>query len=352
MENDGIFAKRLRNARIMMGYSMDDLVNAMGNSVSKMTISKLEREKMGPSSSMVIALSSALKVPVDYFFRPFTVEVDSLRFLSAKVWLSAKEENALKEKISDAAERYLSIEEICNASVSFVSTVIYAITDEEDVKKAAAVFRHSWNLGKNGIVSVTDLLEEHGIKVMETLLPSSFDGMSAVVNGTVPVVVLNSAYSPERKRFTLSHELGHLALSFDSTLSKKKEEKLCNIFASELLLPEDVFRTVIGYSRTSISYEEMKALQIRYGISCDALMYKARVCGIITESKYRSFCSRRDSSPDFRAMVEKSCWLEEKSTRFRSLVFRALSDELITLSRASNLLGEDIESIREDFTVI
>ncbi len=124
MENSEIFSKRLRNARIMMGYPMDDLVSGMGNSVSKMTISKLEREKMGPSDSMVMALSSALKVPADYFFRPFTVETDSLRFLSSKSSLSAKEENALKGRISDMAERYLSIEVICNTSVPFVSPVI------------------------------------------------------------------------------------------------------------------------------------------------------------------------------------------------------------------------------------
>ncbi len=174
------------------------------------------------------------------------------------------------------------------------------------MKKAAAAFRRSWNLGNDGIVSVTDLPEENGIMVMETLLPSSFEEMSAVINSNIPVVVLNSTYSPERKRFTLCHELGHQALSYDSSLSEKKEENLCNIFASGLLLPESVFRTVIGYTRTSISREEMTAIQIRYGISIGALMYKAGKCGIITESRYRSFCRRRDSSPAFRTMIEKS----------------------------------------------
>ena len=66
MNANEIFARRLRNARVMAGYSMDDLVRKMGNSVSKMTISKLERQQIHPSSSIVMSLSDALRVSPDY----------------------------------------------------------------------------------------------------------------------------------------------------------------------------------------------------------------------------------------------------------------------------------------------
>ena len=42
MTQNEIFAQRLKNARVMKGYSMDELVAAMGNSLSKMAISKYE----------------------------------------------------------------------------------------------------------------------------------------------------------------------------------------------------------------------------------------------------------------------------------------------------------------------
>ena len=347
MKADEIFARRLRNARVMAGYSMDDLVREMGNSVSKMTISKLERQQIHPSSSIVMSLSDALRVSPDYFFRPFTVEINSIRFRSSERKMSAKEEKTLKNRISDMIEKYLAIEEICNASVSFVSPVSSVITDGDDARKAAETVRRAWKLGTDGIVSVVSLLEEKGIKVLETEAPLSFDGLSAVVNDDTRVVVLNSSHSPERRRFTACHELGHLVLAFDSSLSEKEEEKLCHVFASELLLPESVFRILIGTSRASLSYQEMKALQLRYGISCDALMYKAMDSGIISESKYRAFCMHRNSDTAFRTMVEKSYWPEDVSTRYSSLVFRALSDELITLSKAAELLGESEKSVRE-----
>ena len=68
MTQDEIFSQRLKNARIMKGFSMDELVAAMGNNLSKMTISKYEKCQLSPNSSVIISLSKALEQPVDYFF--------------------------------------------------------------------------------------------------------------------------------------------------------------------------------------------------------------------------------------------------------------------------------------------
>ena len=70
MNQKEIFAQRLKNARIMKGYSMDELVSAMGNNISKMSISKYEKCQLSPNSSVIISLSKALEQPVDYFFKP------------------------------------------------------------------------------------------------------------------------------------------------------------------------------------------------------------------------------------------------------------------------------------------
>ena len=109
MANLSIFSTRLKNARVMKGLSMDELCSAMGNIVSKMTISKYENGLLAPNSSVIIALSKALEQPIDYFFRPFTVQVDSMRFRK-KSTLPQKKENSLRETIADLMERYINIE--------------------------------------------------------------------------------------------------------------------------------------------------------------------------------------------------------------------------------------------------
>ena len=70
------FAKRLKQARVLKKISMDQLVQLIGGLVSKQAISKYESALMKPNSSVIVALSAALDVEPDYFFRPFNFDVD------------------------------------------------------------------------------------------------------------------------------------------------------------------------------------------------------------------------------------------------------------------------------------
>ena len=346
MTQNEIFAQRLKNARVMKGYSMDELVAAMGNSLSKMAISKYEKCQLSPSSSVLISLSKALGQPVDYFFRPFTMQIESVKFRKHKSKLAVKQEESIKQNISDMFERYITIEEICNASVKFISPFKKPVSSAEQVKEAALKLRDLWNIGNDGIINVIDLLEEHGIKVIEIAAPESFDGLSSMVNDAYPVIVLNKAFSSERKRFTALHELGHLILNFDDSVSEKDEEALCNLFANEMLILESMFRRIVGDSRREITYPELKAVQIHFGISCDALMYKAKTCGIISEPRYKSYCIQKNRNSAFKERIEQSYYPQEESNRFNRLVYNALSNELITISKAACLLHKSVEQVR------
>ena len=110
MEYKEIFAIRLKNARIMKGWSMDDLSNATNGIVSKMSISKYENRKDMPDSSVLIAFANALNLPVDYFLRPFTINIDSIKFRKRKSSLGIKKEKSIKVSIADYVERYIEIE--------------------------------------------------------------------------------------------------------------------------------------------------------------------------------------------------------------------------------------------------
>jgi hypothetical protein len=55
--------------------------------------------------------------------------------------------------------------------------------------------------------------------------------------------------SPERRRFTIAHELGHLIVGRSSPLGVRQSrevERLCDLFAAELLMPRPVFAEAIG----------------------------------------------------------------------------------------------------------
>ena len=331
---------------------MDELVSAMENKVSKMTISKYEKGQLSPNSSVLISLSKALGQPVDYFFRPLTISIESVKFRKRKSSLSVKQEKSIRESVSDLVERYVNIEEICNASIKFSSPFLQKVSSAEQIKENAIKLRKIWDIGADGIVNVIELLEEHGVKIMEIDAPNSFDGLSSLVNELYPVVILNKNYSSERKRFTALHELGDLIFSFDDSVSEDEEEKLCNLFASEMLILEDVFKSLVDSTRHDISYQELRAIQMQYGISCDALMYKAFNSNIITENRKRYYFINKNKNPKFKDMVEQSIYPDEVSNRFNRLVYKALSSEFITVSKAASLLNQSVEQVREDLALV
>ena len=352
MEVKEIFAQRLKSARVMKGYSMDELVVAMGNILSKMTISKYEKGQIAPNSTVLIALSNALEQPVDYFFRPIAIQVESIKFRKKKSRLTSKQENSIKENISDLVERYITIEEICNKTVPFESPFKKKISSPKQVKEAAIYLRNLWNIGFDGIVNVIDLLEEHGIKVVEIEAADSFDGLSSMVNEEYPVIVLNKNFQAERKRFTALHELGHILFSFRASVQEKEEESLCNLFANEMLILEQEFKRLVGDFRHDISYQELRSIQLQYGISCDALMYKAKDNGVISDQRYRTYYYQKSRSKEFKKLVERSLYPDERSNRFNSLVYNALSNELITVSKAASLLNQSVEQVRKDLALV
>ncbi len=87
----------------------------------------------------------------------------------------------------------------------------------------------------------------------------AIDGMIAVDHGGY-VIELNKSHTTERQRFTCAHELAHtFFLELETThprprmrvvdsnleLRSNEEERLCNIMAAEILLPDLPFKKVI-----------------------------------------------------------------------------------------------------------
>jgi Zn-dependent peptidase ImmA (M78 family)/DNA-binding XRE family transcriptional regulator len=349
---NAIFPIRLKQARVMRGLSMDSLCVKANNIVSKQAISKYESGKMMPDSTTLIALSNALSVGIDYFFRPITVSIDNIEFRK-KARLSVKQIDSIKEIVKDKLERYYEIEAINNIASDYAfgygSTTVHVDTD---VYTIAAQIKQDWQLGEDGINNLIEILEENSIKVIEIDATDGFDGLSGYVNGSKPIIVLNANFNNERKRFTALHELGHLVLKFDATLPQKEIEDTCNLFAGEMLISKEIFIRKIGANRSDISLSELSDIQEQFGISIDTLMYKARALNIITESRYTTYIKKKSANKEFKNIVEQSRAKDEQSNRFVRLVYRALADGIISLSKASALLDCPVDKVRNDLILV
>lgn len=360
MDNNlNTFAKRLLQARQKAKLSMEKLSEKMNGIVTKQAISKYEKAKMMPSSTILIAMAEALNVDLDYFFRPFTFELDQFKVsFRKKSDTTVGDQKALEVQIQDEVERYLEIEEILD--IKHDDNLIkelkpeHPLASRDDMMECAKNVRRAWKLGQAPIANTQELLEAHGIKVLLTVAPDNFWGVSGMVNDNTPVIVLNSNDPHiEHRRLTAFHELCHLLYNkyFSEELTAHEKENLCNSFANEMLLPgETLINLFCG--KNKIAIVELISLSINYGISVDAIVYKLKDLGIIGEKRYRGFCIQKSTRPDFKKYIEDSRYKEETTTRFQTMVYSALAQQMISTSKAASLLGVSINNIRKHSTTL
>lgn len=351
-----IFARRLKQARILKKISMDKLVQLLNGAVSKQAISKYEAGKMTPSSSVIISLALALDVDVEYFYRPFSFDIDKFKVsFRKKSDTSVKDVNALKVQIQDEVERYLEVEEILQKDTSpLPKSNGEVLSTSGQMRDLAIKLRSDWELGNDAIANVQDVLEAKGVKVIITDAPSGFDGVSGIVNDKHHIVILNKCQEHvERRRFTAMHELCHLLYNerMSSDLTPREKENLCNAFASEMLLPSETLKRLFAPGE-KISMSELRMVQLAYGISIDAIMHKMLELGIISESKYKTFCIRKNQNPQLKKFVEASLFKENVSNRFEALVYSAAAKELISISKAASLLHSSANTVRKNLSFV
>ena len=351
------FPERLKSARLMNGLSLQALADHIDNRVTKQALSKYEQGQMKPTSEVVSLLSEALHVRPDYFYAETEVAFGTIEFRKLKKY-PAKEKNRIMEITRDALRRYVELEEIVGIDSQLDNPLkgiaIRSATAQSDVESAAAQLRHSWNLGGGPIANVIELLEDHHIKVIEIDSTVALDGFSTFINQEIAVIVLNKhkldGY-PDRKRWTALHELGHLLLQDLSVFAEKEKEKLCHYFAGALLFPEEAIKNELGERRTKLSLQELGALKQQYGISMQAIVYRAKELGIISENYFKQFFFM------FRQMghrVDEPIPYQgyEQSSRFKQLLFRALAEEIISMSKAAALNNQKLAEFRQENLVI
>ncbi|QCD35645.1 ImmA/IrrE family metallo-endopeptidase [Muribaculum gordoncarteri] len=349
-DTSNIFGRRLNQARLIKGISMEELGRSVQPSVSRQAINKYEKGQTIPDSLMLISLGKVLGVKPDYFFRPFTVEVDKVIFRKRRKF-SEKDVLSVKEKAREELERYLEAEQLSGTSSSLNFPHGY-ISNDNDVIAFANSIRQKLGLGIDGISNVIEILEENGIKIIEVSESDSFGGLSGYANDNIPLIVINCNLIPERKRFTLLHEFGHLFMMFGTDASNKVIEDSCNTFAREMLLPSEVLKLRLGNSRHDISLAELTDIQKQYGISIDSIMESLVHNGVITGRRYEGYLKKKKLFPDFKSSVERSLAISETSGRFVRMVYRALADEIISFSKAAALLNTSVDNVKAKLQLV
>ncbi len=164
------------------------------------------------------------------------------------------------------------------------------------IDKTADMIRE--DLQFKGADHLIDFINNIGGTVNETdELDYLIDGQIKKTGDLSFEIEMRKNQSPERKNFTLAHELGHLFLHFgykyvpekwnkytcDNVLYRSQSNEMeyqANEFAAAFLMPEDEFRSYIDENAKN-NHINMRDVARHFKVSYDAAMNRAKWLGIL-----------------------------------------------------------------------
>lgn len=329
---------RLKLARAASGLSMQALGNCVG--VSANMIKKYEHNQSMPTSSVLLKLAQIMNVRIEFFFREARVTLGNIEYRK-KANTPTKVLKQIEADVLDQAERWLELADLwANFPVArFVLEMdVPLIKSLDEIEEVAEKLRDYWQIGLDSLPNLIDLFESKGILVIisDVDQSSKFDGLQANIQD-IPIIVVSSNWSGARQRFTLAHELGHIVLH-GKVSDDIDEEIACHRFASAFLLPKESAFKQLGKKRKDISNYELKTLKQEFGLSMQACLRRAKDLSIISESLYKYKCIQFSQWGWRRNEPNEDLIKPEETILFKQLTHRALSENIITESKAAELL--------------
>lgn len=342
--------RNLKLARVAAGLSLRRLADAIGNRVTAQAISKYERNEATPGSAVLIALADALGVTVDYLAGEQVTALEGIEFRRRAI-SSKREEARVAAEVLGLLGRYLAVEDQLGLPTTEWDKPRDApfpvAVNVVEADRGARALRTHWGLGIASVPDLIHVLEGRGIKVATAELGGT-DGVMAHVRRaggqSVPVVVVNSGVCPERQRFAVAQELGHLVLSPGP---KVAAGNAANRFASAFLMPAEAVWAEVGKRRSSIGLGELFRLKPLFGVSVEVLANRCRDLGVFSPSLHKRLFREFGRGGLQTSHGEKPLSPPggERLKRFERLCLRAVAEGVLSEPKAAELLNTTVHEL-------
>jgi hypothetical protein len=171
------------------------------------------------------------------------------------------------------------------------------------------------------------LTEANAVVKVENDLQDDLLGMSFSLMGKNYICV-NGKDGAERRRFTICHEIGHIVLGLPSdhkvqwwSAKRPMAERLCDIFAAELLLPDHLFTPLAEAAPVSLVTIDRLAADFEASVTATGSRYALVVttpCAfILSEDGRIRYPSRSKALIDARAWIAPRMDLPEGTLSHR-----------------------------------
>jgi len=279
-----IFGERIRQAREICGFTQTELAKRIG--VKQAAVAQYERGQIMPSDEALRTLAKETGFLTTFFEQePSNIFTPGTLSFRARNTLTKKDHDMAYQSASSMFDLIAKSEKV----IGLPMPRLPRITDlNNNPSGAAKITRTSLGIAPEiPIKNLTRTLEKNGIIILKLpIFLAKLDAFSTWVKTGIerPVIVFVSGKQPDRVRFSMSHELGHLVIHQPLKGQYKIIENEANTFAGEFLLPENAIRNEIVPPITLSSIAKLKP---RWGVSIQALISRAYELNIISNRQYR-----------------------------------------------------------------
>lgn len=276
-----IYGDRVRQARELSGFTQEEL--AIKVDASQSTIARIENDSLCPSEELLKAIARQTGFLPSFFEQEPIGDFSEGSLIYRSHSLSSQEESRIYQYAKIIYEQARKMAMAYSLSPHRLPAI-----DKEEPANAARIVRTSFGLSPDTpIRNLTKIIENNGIILLTLpLVSANLDAFStwAELDCQRPVIAIPLNKPIDRLRFSLGHEVGHLVLHRPIRSNLKVVDKEADQFASEFLLPEIAMRREL---LTPVNLTSIAKLKPRWGTSMQALIYRARHLGIITERQFR-----------------------------------------------------------------
>lgn len=364
-----VLAANLARIRSQTGLSQLEVAEKAG--ISRQAYRSLEGGQAEPRTRTLMAIATALAVPVDELLRPVR-QLRQVRFRADKKMVT-------RGQLLAEVARWL--DDYCDLEAQLGETRRSPLSEcgRASPEACAARARAAFGLGKDELIrDICGLLEDKGVKVfLPRVASEGFFGLSVGAEDGGPAVVVNTweRISVERWIFSAAHELGHLLMHLDAYDIEREDEddvqeREADRFASHFLMPPHLFRKEWEEARGRPLLDRVFKLKQIFRVSYKSVLYRASEDASDTKiwGKFYAEYKRRygrsltktaepdplrhaDFGPapvargaDEPERTKASAFMDDRLWR---LVRRGVEDGVISVGRGSEILGLSTREMRQ-----
>jgi Zn-dependent peptidase ImmA (M78 family) len=303
-----IYGARIKQARLYLGETQGVFGDAIGLRQARLSVA--EATTIDLPETVLLDLAEHSGFPPTFFERPPLGPIDVL--FRARTRVKAADRN-----------RALTCAEIVHESMHLMRSQLkpaplqLPMLHGYEPKVAAREVRRVLDLDPlSPITNLTMPVERAGVAMLS--LPCSgnkhdaFSWWQREGRRGYPVIAVLAGAPGDRLRWNIAHELGHLVLH-QCEVSQRAERE-ADQFAAELLTPLRMLRVEMPGSPTLSS---LYAMKIRWGVSVQSLIRRARDLGVVDEARYMSLF--RQVSARGERMNERFQLRREKPRAYRKM---------------------------------